>query len=96
MTFEECWAYTQEHGRNFIIDKTHIGDIEVSTVFLSHDHNYGFADTRPILFETMVFGGEWESWQWRYASLAAAKAGHDRVVAALTAGENLGEIEVAS
>jgi len=38
------------------IEKTKVGKVEVSTVFLGLDYNFG--DTGPpILFETMVFGG---------------------------------------
>lgn len=38
------------HGKN-------VGEIKVSTVFLGIDHNFDDKGD-PILFETMVFGGE--------------------------------------
>ena len=33
-----------------------IGEIHVSTIFLGIDHAHGF-NARPLLFETMIFGG---------------------------------------
>lgn len=41
-----------------------IGDVVVSTVFLGLDH--GFLQGAPILFETMIFGGEHDGAQERY------------------------------
>lgn len=37
--------------------------------------------TRPPLWETAVFGGEFDGRQERYDSLAAAMHGHERVLA---------------
>ena len=50
------------------------GDVVVSTVFLGLNHNYG-ADP-PILFETMIFGGEHDEDQWRYETWNQAIEGH--------------------
>jgi hypothetical protein len=47
------------------VDKTMVGDVKVSTVFLGLDHRFGDED-RPILFETMIFGGEHDQFQERY------------------------------
>jgi hypothetical protein len=63
------------------VGKDTIGDVFVSTVFLGMDHGYG--EGPPILFETMVFRGEMDQYQWRYATWAEAEAGHARVVAAV-------------
>jgi len=70
------------------VAKTTVGSVDVSTVFLVLDHNWG--DGPPLVFETMVFGGEGEP-QWRYATWDEAIAGHERVVAALRAGTELPE-----
>lgn len=51
------------------------GDVEVSTVFLSWDHSFG--DGEPVLFETMVFGGEYNEYQLRYTSYLDAIRGHN-------------------
>lgn len=64
------------------VAKTAVGDAEVSTVFLGLDHS--FAGSTPILFETMVLGGEHDGEQWRYATWAEAEAGHARIVAIVT------------
>jgi hypothetical protein len=56
------------------------GDVTVSTVFLGVDHN--FHGGEPLLFETMIFGGPLDETQERYATHAAALAGHDRWVKA--------------
>lgn len=58
------------------VDFTKINDnVEVSTVFLSLDHNFTL-EGPPILFETMVFGGQHDHYQRRYRTLGEAKKGH--------------------
>jgi hypothetical protein len=57
----------------------------VSTVFLALDHNH-FADGPPLIFETMIFGGEYDQHQWRYSTVKQAREGHRQVVAALKSG----------
>lgn len=64
-----------------IVKKTKVGNVEVSTAFLSFDHQYG--DGPPLLFETMIFGGERDEDMWRYTTWEEAEAGHGRVVAEL-------------
>ncbi len=57
------------------IGKTKItNEIEVSTVFLGLDHSHGGGT--PILFETIIFGGEHDQYQERYATYEEAEAGH--------------------
>jgi hypothetical protein len=48
--------------------------ITVSTVFLGIDH--GFGGDRPVLFETMIFGGPYNDHQVRYCTWAEAEHGH--------------------
>jgi hypothetical protein len=56
-------------------------DVYVSTVFLGLDHNHGFSDeSRPILWESMVFGGESSGEQERYCTKEEAIAGHLKLV----------------
>ena len=66
------------------IAKTTIGDVLVSTVFLGLDHSFGEPGP-PILFETMVFGGELDQRMERYSSLEDAMLGHERWVARVKA-----------
>lgn len=63
------------------VRKTCVGEAHVSTVFLSINHNFG--EGSPILFETMIFGGDSHKYQERYATWDEAVAGHDEAVAFL-------------
>ena len=49
-------------------------EIRVSTVFLGLDHSYD--GKGPVLFETMIFGGEHDQDQWRYKTWDEAEEGH--------------------
>lgn len=78
-----AWQWTQEFNTmRRVIEKTTVGEAEVSTVFLGLNHNW--RDGPPILFETMIFGLELDEDesdpQWRYTTLAEAKAGHEAAV----------------
>lgn len=74
--FEYC-AWSVDFNK-MIVEKTKIGDIEVSTVFLGLDHSFSPEKTGPILFETMIFGGEAEGYQERYATYEEAEQGHKK------------------
>ncbi len=52
--------------------------VEVSTVFLGINHSYSYRT--PVLFETMIFGGEHDRAQWRYTNIKAARRGHREAV----------------
>lgn len=52
------------------------GGTEVSTVWLGLDHGFGYGP--PLIFETMIFGGEHDNDTWRYATLDEALEGHQR------------------
>ena len=60
--------------------KTKMGDVEISTVFLAFNHAYLDTDL-PVLWETMIFGGEHDEYVERYTSRAAAIVGHTKAVA---------------
>ena len=59
-----------------VIDSTAKDDVRVSTVFLGLDHSCG--QGRPVLFETMIFGGKHDQWQDRYCTRAEAVEGHKK------------------
>ena len=59
------------------IAATEIGDVRVSTIFLGLDHGYGGT---VQLYETMIFGGDHDGYQERYATRAEAEAGHAAAV----------------
>lgn len=57
-----------------IIGKDQFGSVSVSTVFLGMDHSFGGGE--PVLFETMIFGGEHDQYQERYCTWDEAEKGH--------------------
>jgi hypothetical protein len=60
-----------------------IGGVRISTVFLGLDHSFSFTnETRPVLFETMVFVGRdsLEEYMDRYCTYEEAEAGHKAIV----------------
>lgn len=71
------WYENADEARR--VARTQIGDADVSTVFLGLDHSSGRG--QPLLFETMVFGGEQNGWQTRYSTREEADAGHAAAVA---------------
>jgi hypothetical protein len=61
------------------VDRTVIGNVEISTVFLGIDH--GFSDDGPpVLFETMIFGGRLDGYQGRSCTWDKAVAMHAEAV----------------
>ena len=64
------------HVANTELDKK---DMRISTVFLGLDYN--FAETGPpILFETMVFEGQFDGEMNRYCTWAEAEDGHQEML----------------
>lgn len=58
--------------------RPHVGDttirgVRISTVFLGVDHGF---NGDPVLFETMIFGGEYDEHQTRYKTWDEAASGH--------------------
>lgn len=74
---DEWGKFMMKHDR--IVKQTHISkDVGVSTVFLGIDH--GFGSGEPVLFETMIFGGEHDGYQQRYRTWEEAEKGHQRAI----------------
>jgi len=71
---------TRREGRHVADEK--VGDVRISTVFLGLDHAFGGGP--PLLFETMVFGGEHDQEMDRYTTWEQAEAGHKAMVAKVT------------
>lgn len=81
------WArkFTYEYKR---VELTELGDgVVVSTVWLGMNHNWG--EGAPLIFETLVMGGEFDEWMDRYATEEDARRGHAEVVAAIRNGGKL-------
>lgn len=78
------WAkWFEEHRRETQIAQTIFPWGRVSTIFLAMDHNYMEMVVlpeqpvyKPILWETMIFGGELDMEQCRYRSREEAIEGH--------------------
>jgi hypothetical protein len=74
----KAYIYWSQNSRYKAVAQENINDIYVSTTFLGLDHGYG--SQYPVLWETMIFGGEHDQYQERYISLEAAQRGHKRAV----------------
>lgn len=57
------------------VRKDNIGEIFISTVFLGIDHSF-LEEGPPVLFETMIFGGDHDGYQARYTNWDDAVEGH--------------------
>ena len=72
-----AWFETNER----IIEHTDIDDVRISTVFLGIDHSFSFdPGGPPILFETMIFGGDHDQYQTRCATYDEAKKMHTKAL----------------
>lgn len=72
------WARWIETA-NVVVERTEVSSgVTVSTVFLGLDHSFGSGD--PILFETMIFGGERDGFLQRYSTRDEALKGHGAIV----------------
>lgn len=77
------WLEDNDHRRTLKRDE--IGDILVSTVFLGLDHSFPWnEDKTPVLWETMIFGGEHDQYQERYTSHKDALEGHKKALTLIT------------
>lgn len=72
------WIGDPENIKKKRVGKTVFGDVEVSTVFLGIDHSFGSGE--PLLYETMIFGGEHDGYMDRYSTKAEAIEGHQKAV----------------
>jgi hypothetical protein len=87
------WKERYYESSNRVVKKTFVGKQEVSTVFLGMDHGFSWIfkteENRPVVFETMVFGGKSDEFQERYCTWDEAVKGHDEVVRKLKNNEEL-------
>jgi len=74
----ETWARWFETADRKV-RRTTKGDVEVSTVFLGLDHAFGNSE-KPLLFETMVFGGPLDQETDRTSTWEEAEAAHEKMV----------------
>lgn len=76
------WARWYEKCNNRHIHETYLGKVQVSTVFLGINHCWDGGP--PLIFETMIFGGEHDEYQDRCSTIKQAKTMHDKAVKLVT------------
>lgn len=66
------------------VGNDYVGDVHVSTVFLGVNHASDC--DKPVLFETMAFGGgpDYDQYQERYYTYQEALDGHKRILEQVT------------
>jgi hypothetical protein len=74
------WAAWMESTDRHLAMDILPGGVRVSTIFLGLDQHFLFGSV-PMLWETMIFGGEHHLYQERYTSKQAAVEGHARALA---------------
>lgn len=72
------WGEWFEKANRHVAKTDLSNDVSISTVFLGIDHS--FEGGKPILFETMIFGGKHDQYQERYATWEEAEVGHSQAV----------------
>lgn len=81
----EEWArWFETNTETRIVGRDDVEGQHVSTVFLGIDH--AWLGGPPLLFETMIFGGPYDTYQWRWSTRPGAEAGHSHVVERLRKG----------
>lgn len=74
-----AWVFMEQGFDKCIVGKDWVGDVEVSTVFLTINHQFGKGP--PVLWESMVFGGPSDGTCHRYTSNIEAREGHRSMLA---------------
>jgi len=91
-TIEE-WADWFEHSNNRLMKQTQVRQARISTVFLGIDHSFDTSgESPPVLFETMIFGGAYDQFQWRYSDPEEALKDHDKIVNYVMLGIDPGDV----
>jgi hypothetical protein len=85
------WVETADRviARTTVTNETTGGQVKVLTVFIGVDHQ--FVEGPPILFETVVAGGQRDKTVERYSTIEEARRGHAAIVESITRGPARGE-----
>lgn len=73
------WGQWFEQAKRSLASTVVAPGIRVSTCFLGIDHNFGRTGP-PLVFETMIFGGEHDQYTERYSTWDDAINGHYEAV----------------
>jgi hypothetical protein len=88
------WAALWEDHQGRRIGWTELEDgSTISTVWMGMSLGFTWKGP-PLIFETMAFGGPLDGEQWRYATEAEARAGHEEAVALARTALDLGSLTV--
>ena len=78
----EAADWMENNPERKAVKQEHIDEIFVSTVFLGLDHAWN--SDIPVLWETMIFGGEHDQYMDRYTSYEDALEGHQTALNLIT------------
>ena len=83
----KLWGEFMEGDRHVNLTRFEDGldVITVSTVFLGLDHNM-YMGGQPLLFETLIFGGEHGGFYERYSTWEDANKGHEHIAKSIENG----------
>lgn len=73
----KTWAQWMENNSRVVKQET-VNNSRISTVFLGLDHN--FFEGEPLLFETMIFGGQHDHYQKRCSTWERALLQHQHAI----------------
>lgn len=71
------WIKLSNHHEYRVVNFDKINDVTISTVWLGLNHQFD-PSLPPLIFETMIFGGEHNDYQERYSTEEEAQTGHER------------------
>jgi hypothetical protein len=74
----EASEWMENNPERKAVKQDKIGDVFISTVFLGLNHAWN--SDIPVLWETMIFGGEHDQYQNRYTSYEDALEGHKKAL----------------
>jgi hypothetical protein len=79
------WArWFEDAGATRVVAITEFAEAKVSTVFMGLNHRFS-GDGPPLIFETLVFGGDHDGAMDRYSTWEEAEAGHAAMLATIGA-----------
>ncbi len=85
ITVEE-WAESIAHNSEEFEERNRIAlterdEVVISTVFMGINHGDLLGESPPMIFETLVIGGEYDGAMLRYSTEREAAAGHEDAIA---------------
>ena len=92
-----AWGKFYENRDARRVAETFVGPMRISTVFLAINHNFGLdKEEEPVLFETMIFGINDDTYQERCTTWDEAEAMHQRAVEVATILFDTAEVTIAA